>query len=338
MATRNEVLAAISGDLIEFFKGNANVLTAEAAEIPGAPGTFEIRVGVRSARVENELASLGLSKFRVPPKLTVPPGPGGIGLAAPPNVDIPIRTFEVGDIRALALINPTGPCPPGFSIGHPRMTAGTFGCLLTWSNAPTHRYILSNNHVLAASNRGVVGDRIMQPGRDDGGTLGGTNATLAGYVPLDYITSNELDAAVALVENPPNDLAEDWARLVTNLLPGGGTIQGTTAPVNGMNVYKIGRSTEKTYGRVEEADVELVTANYGPGLGMLSFRNQIRTTGMATDGDSGAVLIETATNKAVGLLFSGSESATFFTPIDRVLTKLADVLNGGASGTTLLPV
>jgi hypothetical protein len=51
--------------------------------------------------------------------------------------------------------------PPGTSVGHYRITAGTFGCLVRRGGDV---FILSNNHVLADVNDGQEGDAILQPG------------------------------------------------------------------------------------------------------------------------------------------------------------------------------
>lgn len=65
------------------------------------------------------------------------------------------------------------PAPGGVSIGHQSITAGTLGVLVEDEEGPIQ--ILSNNHVLADSNRGSPGDYIHQPGRYDqpGGGNGG---------------------------------------------------------------------------------------------------------------------------------------------------------------------
>jgi len=54
------------------------------------------------------------------------------------------------------------PAPGGVSIGHPLVTGGTLGAVL-YDNTG-RKVILSNNHILAASNQGKIGDKILQPG------------------------------------------------------------------------------------------------------------------------------------------------------------------------------
>ena len=97
---------------------------------------------------------------------------------------------ETGVLRAFQL----GPrdrwrpvVPPGVTVGHYRITAGTFGCLVRRGEEV---FILSNNHVLANSNNAQQGDAILQPGAADGGTTDDRIATLADYVPLDFGTTS----------------------------------------------------------------------------------------------------------------------------------------------------
>ena len=76
--------------------------------------------------------------------------------------------------------------PPGVSIGHYKVTAGTFGALVT-DKTTGERFVLSNNHVLANSNDSLIGDAILQPGAIDGGqNPGDLVATLERFVKLRY--------------------------------------------------------------------------------------------------------------------------------------------------------
>ena len=99
--------------------------------------------------------------------------------------------YEVGYLRAqqAQAIDPKTrirPMMPGISIGHYKVTAGTFGALVTDKNTG-ERFILSNNHVLANSNDSLIGDAILQPGAIDGGlNPGDLIATLERFGKLHY--------------------------------------------------------------------------------------------------------------------------------------------------------
>lgn len=97
-------------------------------------------------------------------------------LEAPP----PIRAAG-----PLSLTAPKRPCPPGYSIGHPKITAGTLGYYVMRGSGNEH-YILSNNHVMANSNDASIGDYIYQPGPYDGGELVNRMAQLTEFVEINF--------------------------------------------------------------------------------------------------------------------------------------------------------
>ncbi|GIK28391.1 MAG: hypothetical protein J5J04_08110 [Anaerolineae bacterium] len=110
----------------------------------------------------------------------------------PRQIDsIPTDVYEVGQLKALQLLPPTSrfrpTIPPGVSIGHFAITAGTLGAVVK-DRITGEKLLLSNNHVFANSNDAQVGDSILQPGPADGGqNPGDAVATLERYVPLRYI-------------------------------------------------------------------------------------------------------------------------------------------------------
>ncbi|UCC87744.1 MAG: trypsin-like peptidase domain-containing protein [Anaerolineales bacterium] len=232
--------------------------------------------------------------------------------------------------------------PPGVSLGHINVTAGTFGCLVRRGN---ELFILSNNHVLANANQGQAGDSILQPGRHDGGTLQDQIATLADYVPLDFggkestcnlagavekglnamasaagsrhrilayqqtSGNNQVDAALARVNDPSS---------VTPEIFGIGRPLGIRQAALGTPVKKSGRTTGYTEGRIIQIDVTSQVA-YGPG--QATFHNQLMADGMSGPGDSGSAVLDMQ-NYVTGLLFAGSETATLINPIQTVLRAL----------------
>jgi hypothetical protein len=82
-----------------------------------------------------------------------------------------------------------------------------------------------------------------------------------------------------------------------------------------------------TYGTVNSVDAR-VTINYGDGLGNNTLKNQIRSTPdtsqnalFSDHGDSGSAIVDGA-NKVIGLLFGGSNVATYANPIQFALDEL----------------
>jgi hypothetical protein len=140
-----------------------------------------------------------------------------------------------------------------------------------------------------------------------------TGATPA-EVPLnpDVSLDNLVDAALARPDNPA--MFSDEVLQI-------GRVNGTKAPTLGMIVAKMGRTTGYTEGRVTLLNATVnVQYDTSRGTRTARFVEQVITTGMSSSGDSGSLVVDPADNTAVGLLFAGSQTATIFTPIERVLS------------------
>ncbi|MGE5416073.1 MAG: hypothetical protein ACM3UZ_04795 [Acidobacteriota bacterium] len=206
------------------------------------------------------------------------------------------------------------PAPGGVSIGHFQITAGTLGSVV-FKKHSGKKMILSNNHVLANSTNGRdglarTGDPILQPGPLDGGTIRrDTIARLYQFVPLKDKGFNVVDAAIAKPLNPS---------LVENRILGIGNVNGITLPRTGMMVKKSGRTTGLTSGTIRAVDVTIIIDYDGK---LRKFMHQIVTNSFDKPGDSGSLVLDSS-NRAVGLLFAGSETTTIINPISAVLKLL----------------
>jgi hypothetical protein len=203
---------------------------------------------------------------------------------------------------------------PGFSIGHVKAPAGTLGAIVTGSSGQPQ--MLSNSHVLARSGRAKIGDEVLYPGAFDGGEA---PQDVVGHLAKfkKFRTGGrfvkEVDCAVASLD----------ARRQSNVtleIKGLGAPKGITRPRRGMQVVKAGRATGNTTGIIR--DVHLSFWMHYEGIGEVGFRNQVLCSRYAAPGDSGALVLEKCTMKAVGLHFAGAERASVFNPIDKVLNAL----------------
>jgi len=221
---------------------------------------------------------------------------------------------EVGEIEAQAYTARLRPAQPGYSIGHYKITAGTFGCLVR-DTCCKATYILSNNHVLANSNLASFNDPILQQGSYDGGSHPeDLIAKLHKFIPINFNDPknyNLVDAALARPTNVQNVMASIVAL---------GIPKGVEEATLGMDVVKSGRTTETTSGSVTGVNVS-INVSYGPGK-VAYFRNQILTSVMSKGGDSGSLLLSKKDHKAVGLLFAGSSVVTIHNNISNVLLAL----------------
>lgn len=268
----------------------------------------------------------------------------------PPTIQgIPTDVIQTGHISVFQ--KPTErlrPCPAGVSIGHIDVTAGTFGCLVEKQG---EIYILSNNHVLANSNKGVVGDPIIQPGSyDRGHDPKDRLALLSDFIPIDFeeeIPQNgnrhTLIGAIASILNVLSAFFGSSIRLkqyqsqqitnfvdcalakpidnknVSNNIMGIGKVNGLKEGALGMEIKKSGRTTGLTSGSIDQVDVS-VRVSYGPNRTAL-FEDQLMAGAMSSGGDSGSVVVD-KDNQFVGLLFAGSETSTIINKSSHVMNLL----------------
>jgi hypothetical protein len=191
------------------------------------------------------------------------------------------------------------------------------------------QYILSNNHVLAKTNKGIIGDDIIQPGLIDQNPVcykdyADAVADLSKFVPILFKrgATNRVDAAIAKIR----DGAVDSSGSILNI---GETSNSTVLPTLGMPVKKSGRTTGLTSGTITATNVTVnVTYNKSCGIGSQTakFINQVMIGpgGFSGGGDSGSLIVEDCSPypRAVGLLFAGSDAVTVANPITNVLALL----------------
>lgn len=219
----------------------------------------------------------------------------------------------VGDVTAIPATEPwhrgrVRPLKIGSSISHGRVTAGTLGCFV--KDEEGRVCILSNNHVIAASNRAKVGDPICQPGTHDGGSIEeDTIAELERFVQIKP-KDNIIDAAFAVVNTDERYDPTSLFGLGKNY----GTFHGEIEP--GMLVAKFGRTTNTTIGRITAVEMDNVgVGGYFEDGSPAFFNQQIEVEGaedgpFCQGGDSGSVVFSCldgreGRHEALGLLFAG---------------------------------
>lgn len=251
-----------------------------------------------------------------------------LGAAAASEDGLPINIIQTGLIQAQPHAFRIRPAPGGVSIGHPRVTAGTLGCLSTGNRAPRNSrlLILSNNHVIANSNNAAYGDCIAQPGYYDGGRCPADQiAILERFVPINFSGgANYVDAATGWAW--PDRVRRELVYRSGSGLAFFRIASTPVAPALGMIVGKTGRTTQLTVGRVTGVGVT-VNVSYGGGR-VARFFDQIaiqsvNSSPFSAGGDSGSsIWTWNATRNPVGLLFAGGGGVTFANRMTRVLAAL----------------
>jgi len=260
--------------------------------------------------------------------------------------------IEIGKVELLksdgsSRIVKSRPAQPGMSIGHYKITAGTFGAVVR-DNQTGELLILSNNHVLAnvtngSDGRAKIGDHILQPGSYDGGN---DNQDVIGYLerfipiyndqrpncPLmngftklangvgklvnsnkgnsTLVFKNKVDCAVARVKS--SDLINPEILSI-------GKVKGKREADLGMLVRKSGRTSGLTSAHIKALDA-VVKVQLSASEAAV-FTDQIVTEPFSQPGDSGSLVVD-ENNQAVGLLFAGSDKSTICNKVDNVLEAL----------------
>lgn len=230
---------------------------------------------------------------------------------------------------------------------------GTLGALV--EDDQKNQYILSNNHVLAESDQGRMGDTIDQPGLMDGactplsrpGSTLHPLATLKYFVPLQSSQSN-VDAALATVApgavDPSGSILQLGAPGSTQALGAAPPMAGRGETLNaanlGMDVVKSGRTTGLTCSSIDAVSLTVKVDYYRDcaetqPYTTKTYSNQIGIAGshFTDSGDSGALVLDASNAEAIGLYFAGGTDGdghglSVANPIGDVLNEL------GAQATT----
>ncbi|MEV1021681.1 hypothetical protein [Streptomyces sp. NPDC050264] len=246
------------------------------------------------------------------------------------------RLEELGGLAAFepqVLVRRMRPCPSGFSVGNVAVTAGTLGSVVydflpgatvdppgPGLGTPAKFYILSNNHVLADSNRARLGSVIVQPGTFDGGTNPADRiATLSRFITIQFAPQTPLDQQNNVVDCA---LGEVQFQDATREQYFSGAPRAWRRKANvavGDLLKKSGRTTNVSFGRIMAVDTT-IDVNYGT-AGTARFKDQILTTNMSAGGDSGS-LVTSLDDVAVGLLFAGSSQVTVSNHVENVRALL----------------
>ena len=223
------------------------------------------------------------------------------------DAKVPRRIFfvktdvvEVGELIVHAF-NPKmkyRPVVPGISIGSPLGT-GTAGCFVKDSYG--YRYILTNAHVTTSK----MYTPITQPGPSDsfGGEVIGR--VLGGLFPKN--SKGLIDASIVEVYRSVGFGSSD--------IPEIGHVRGVSDPDFMSIARKTGRTTSYTEAVVLAKHID-TSIKYPDGL--QSVKDMLVFGPMSAPGDSGSLIVD-KNNKAIALLFAGSDKVTVGIPIGRVL-------------------
>jgi hypothetical protein len=273
-------------------------------------------------------------------------------------IGVPTDVQE-GTFEALSLTGNPRPCPTGYSVGHFAISAGTLGFYGRQAGRPGV-YLFTNNHVAANENECSPGDPVLQPGPVDGGTIeDDTFARLEEYVRIRFdgeepggskksaayawrawrspahLLARILGCPYRLEIRAPHEVPAPeghnlvdaaCARVIDPDLAEEDTIAGVRDFQLGDSVEKRGRTTEKTFGRIEGVYAD---AKVQYSAGTATFTDQYLIRGDSGDfsagGDSGSAIYD-LDGYLGGLLFAGGGGVTLANRITHVLAALGGVV------------
>ncbi|MEU4447128.1 DNA/RNA non-specific endonuclease [Actinosynnema sp. NPDC050801] len=210
------------------------------------------------------------------------------------RVDFHVVEETVSNVRKTRI----DPVVPGVSLGHVRVSAGTFGCVV-YDRVDGTPYVLSNWHVLHGP-QGALGEDVVQPGVHDDNR---TDRNRLGRLVRSHLGAAG-DCAIATIED---------RRFESEILDLGVAVDRLGEPELGDKVVKSGRTTGVTHGVVRRVDT-LVKIDYGPGVG----QRQVGCFEIGPDparpaadgeismgGDSGSAWVFKASNGKTGKTMAG---------------------------------
>ena len=210
----------------------------------------------------------------------------------------------------------------GDSIGTQSANVGTIGCLVSDG---TSQFVLSNNHVLADLNQGVVDDPIFMPSLFENGAAPAVAQLVAYPKVLFQGADNQYDAAMAKL----ND-----GVVIDPTLPGGANLAPSVAPVaKSMAVSKVGAPTQQTTGTIDGVNENIDVMYFNDPARTAHFVGQIAILGdnppFSADGDSGSLVWTSTGRQPVGLLLGGTQTVpgrslphSFASPLQPILDRL----------------
>lgn len=207
------------------------------------------------------------------------------------------------------------PAPPGVSISNVKAPGwGTFTAVVLKNGV---KKILGCRHVLAYGNVSLNSIIVQPLNAED--RIG----VLEYYVPF-KAGENEVDCAIANVDNQgdvvPGVLLND-DNYSPSIIP-----TGVEDAYVGQSVMKSGARTGVRSGTVTSIETDVIVNTE---LGSRTYTGCIVTGKIGDGGDSGSILLSKESkslNKAVGMLFAGSDKTTVHIPMKKTLSALGCTL------------
>jgi hypothetical protein len=294
------------------------------AQLRAIPGVVHVSVGLK------QINGTATDEFSIRVYVTEKKDPNSI----PPNERIPKSIQGVPtDVNQVRVNTPHfdtaryRPITGGIQITNGVDGFGTLGCLVT-DDTDGKPLLLSNFHVLG----GNPASSVFQPNNNPGDQVGTVKRAL-----LDGV----IDASVAEIAVGTATTTDEIKGLAVG---GSDHVSGSTFPLAGMHVFKVGINTGRTEGKVVDPDAA-TSFDYGPPLGIVPMEHAmlVQCTKISTccccsctvvdshanfsdHGDSGAAILDDQ-RRVIGLVVGGSPGETFGCRFTEIQTRLRISVN-----------
>lgn len=318
------------------------VLTSDVRDrLLAVPGVIHVAVGLKEVggRATDELCVKTYVEHKRPlVELDHEPVPDTVSGVRTDVTEIPEFVFSADETKHRPLVGgiqiTNGIKDIKDDLSGTQMGRGTLGCFATLRS--TGKPVLLTNWHVAMANGARRGESIFQPVpesapdklEDDYPKRPKSSSNAVAKI-VDFQITEQVDGAIARVNtcyscccNCGTDFRNDVRTLAVN---GSDAIAGTGTAVAGQRVYKVGRATDRTVGKV-------VTTSFGPFKMKhegteYTFTGQIQIQGeggpFAVRGDSGSVVVNDA-RQVVGLQFGAEPNGT--TAVANHIKPVTDLL------------
>jgi hypothetical protein len=211
---------------------------------------------------------------------------------------VSVKAVQAEEYHGLSFHRKQNNLQGGISANHYGMSQyGTLGAIVKLQGNNDDHFLISNWHVFS-NYSSEIGDPILHPSPRDNGRK---NIDTVAHLVWSQLSQHSDVALAKIKKDIPHSLVSkcDFQ------------ISGQTKPTPNMSVKKCGRTTKLTYGKIVDLNFSSnVSHNEYPNES-IHFKDQIKVEIKTDSGDSGSILVDEATNKAVGLIFAKEKKGNY---------------------------
>lgn len=193
------------------------------------------------------------------------------------------------------------PLKQGINIGNKSNYSGTLGALIKLHGFNDEIFILSNHHVLTGFN--FDKNRLISQPHRDNLSYGFNREDVIAQVKFGHY-GKYIDVAFAKLLDVPYYKSRTY---INNINAPQGIETDTNIKI-GESVYKIGAMTGKSSGKIKSKNAYFRFNASSSSNKPITLKKQLLLTNMSKPGDSGSIVVNSYSKKAVGLIMGGDSN------------------------------